>query len=52
MVPPRRDYVSNEDQMTMRRDAPIPCGIIKKCICAFVMEIFVMEQEQEMSPVA
>lgn len=53
MVPPRRDYASNEDQTITKRDAPIPCGITRKCTCAFVMEIFVTERrERQMSPVA
>ena len=44
---PRRDYVFNKAQMIPRKDVHIPCGITKKCTCASVTEIFVMEWREQ-----
>jgi len=51
MVPPRKDCASNEVPMTTKRDALILCGITRKCTCASVTGIFVMEQWEWLSSV-
>lgn len=50
MVPPRKGFVSNVDLTTVRNDVRLPCGITKRCICAFASGIYAMERRNQASP--